>query len=401
MFKEIVIRDFRMLQNKKIRLGKYLTMLAGWNATGKSTILALLANSTELKMEKGKTYNNKQFQADFSEILKGSKAYDKAESDRFKIILDNNREKNFRTSWQDKGTRFRVIPKEKDQSGKINEAKFEYPVIYLGLSRLYPLGETDDKEINSSDLKFDKESDKQWFSDNYKEILSMHNEDIKEVTNIELNKKKNTAGINSQFYDWKTNSAGQDNISQILFSILSFKKLKRNNKLNSGLLIIDEIEATLHPKAQEKILNLLIKESRDNGFQTIFTTHSLRIIKIICEKVYKKDENIVYSYFTKINGELSIEENKKYSDIEKDLTMPLYKKEENKKILVFCEDKEAEWFIKKLMDGYNKNLKIISEEGIGCCSLINLINLGGEHFKNYMFVFDGDVKPSDMKKIKK
>jgi AAA15 family ATPase/GTPase len=323
MFEKLCVSDFRMLKNKDFQIGRYITMLAGWNATGKSTILALLANGTELKLAEGKTYNGKQFKAEFSEILKGSNKFDIAGENKFKILFNDGntqREKVFRTGWQDNDTRFRVIPKEVDSSGKkINEAKFEYPVIYLGLSRLDPLGETEDKHIKDSVQAFVDEDDNKWFQRCHKAILSLSDENITDITHIDFkSKKKNTAGINSDYYDWKTNSAGQDNISQILLAILSFKSLKKQNKLKAGLLIIDELESSLHPKAQQKIVELLIKESKDNGFQVIFTTHSLTIIKIISEKVRTPNDNVIYYYFTKTNKEVEILQNHKYEEIEQD-----------------------------------------------------------------------------------
>jgi len=75
MYKELNIHDFRQFKNIDIRLGKVLTVLAGRNSTGKSTILGILANSGELKKKDGLTYTNGQFRAEFSEILKGSKKF--------------------------------------------------------------------------------------------------------------------------------------------------------------------------------------------------------------------------------------------------------------------------------------------------------------------------------------
>ena len=34
MFTSIKINDFRVLKNVDIKLGRYITMLAGWNQTG-------------------------------------------------------------------------------------------------------------------------------------------------------------------------------------------------------------------------------------------------------------------------------------------------------------------------------------------------------------------------------
>ena len=88
MFKNIKINNFRVLKNINIDLGRYITVLAGWNATGKSTLLALLANSTELKVGEGRTYSEKQFRAEFSEIIKGSLEYDHSEQDKLEIEID-------------------------------------------------------------------------------------------------------------------------------------------------------------------------------------------------------------------------------------------------------------------------------------------------------------------------
>ena len=90
MYRNILIRDFRQFQNKEILLGKRVTILAGRNSTGKSTILGLLANSGELKKKDGTTFSGKQFRAEFSEILHGSKKYDASGSDRIQIdVVDD------------------------------------------------------------------------------------------------------------------------------------------------------------------------------------------------------------------------------------------------------------------------------------------------------------------------
>lgn len=49
MYKSLIINDFRQFKNMEISLGKRLTVIAGRNSTGKSTILGILANSGELK----------------------------------------------------------------------------------------------------------------------------------------------------------------------------------------------------------------------------------------------------------------------------------------------------------------------------------------------------------------
>ena len=61
---------------------------------------------------------------------------------------DNEIVCDFRTTWQKYGKedetaeRFRLIPKWMKEDGNTTEAKLERPVLYLGLSRLFPIGES-------------------------------------------------------------------------------------------------------------------------------------------------------------------------------------------------------------------------------------------------------------------
>lgn len=311
MYKEISINDFRLFHNQTLLLGKYLTVLSGRNSTGKSTILGMLANSGEQKKKDGVTYSERPFRAEFSELFKGSRQFDEIGADRFTIKLcdENGTEtdyRSFRTAWQTKdssrrknqvlaceqGTasaaehrdaepqkfnRFRVIPFKKFEDGKKTEAKFDYPVLYLGLSRLFPLGESKDSSISTKRIAFKSEAHKQWFIGHYTSILSMQ-EGLTQVTNYSIGEtdKKSGIGVNTEQYDYLTNSSGQDNLGQILLAILSFKKLREDQgeQWHGGMLLIDEIDATLHPAAQSKLITLFLQEARDNGFQIVVTTHS-------------------------------------------------------------------------------------------------------------------------------
>lgn len=405
MFKTIKINDFRVLKNITLDLGQYITVFSGWNATGKSTLLALLANSSELKVKDGRTYSGEQFRAEFSEIIKGSLDYDKSEQNKLEIdvLLDGQiKKKYFRTAWQENNTRFRVIPLEKGSDGKkLNEAKFSLPVLYLGLSRLYPVGEFEDENLVSNEQSFSTEDNK-WFIEKYNHVLSKH-EDITSITNIDVKlAKKEKMGINTTTYDWRTNSAGQDNVSQILRAVLSFKKLKREqgNKFKGGLLVIDELEASLHPKAQEKIFeDILLKEAKNIGFQVIFTTHSLTLINNVCKKV--NNNTIISYYFTHENRKLQVLKNANYDFIENDLLVkPIDAScKKPQKIVIYSEDDEARWFIKKLLYGYNSRIDLRNVK-ISCSSLVDLMNCE-PCFKNYIVIFDGDFDQQRRIKINK
>jgi predicted ATP-binding protein involved in virulence len=138
-FHKLSIRDFRCFTGKTILLGKYVTVLAGRNSTGKSTVLGMLGNATEMKKNVGRTYFSRQFRAEFSELFKGSKDHDPTGADKFRLSLADEsghetESRQFRVAWQaprksalknveneqgkqrknadkkDLRTRFRVIP---------------------------------------------------------------------------------------------------------------------------------------------------------------------------------------------------------------------------------------------------------------------------------------------------
>lgn len=139
-------------------------------------------------------------------------------------------------------------------------------------------------------------------------------EDLTQVTNYSIGEtdKKSGIGVNTEQYDYLTNSSGQDNLGQILLAILSFKKLREDQgeQWHGGMLLIDEIDATLHPAAQSKLITLFLQEARDNGFQIVVTTHSLSFLRDICTKTaYNNHDdavnnNVELYYLTNANRRL-------------------------------------------------------------------------------------------------
>ncbi len=407
MYRNILIRDFRQFQNKELLLGKRVTILAGRNSTGKSTILGLLANSGELKKKDGTTFSGKQFRAEFSEILHGSKKYDASGSDRIQIdVVDDEGNiidyRKFRTAWQNDvaGERFRVIPLKLTPDGKKTEAKMSIPVLYLGLSRLFPIGEADEKKIEAKSIKFGDKDQEKWFFEQYANILSLH-ETINNVENFMIGEtsKKTGVGIETDKYDYLTNSAGQDNIGQILMAILSFKRIKSSiSEWKGGLLLIDEIDATLHPAAQKRLIDLLSKEAKTTGFQVVVTTHSSDLLKHICSKIkHNRDDinnEIELYYFTNANRKMEIKRNPDYSSIENDLLVTSWLQNTNK-VKLYSEDAENRWFVSNLVPDLILFVDMLDVH-IGCAQLMSLYKGDPNYFGNVVMVFDGDVKESDL-----
>ena len=413
MFAKLSIHEFRLFDEQEILLGKYITVLAGRNSTGKSTILGMLGNSSEIKKKTGATYDGNRFRAEFSEIFKGSKQFDHTASNRFEIsIIDksgNEQVCRFRTSWQRYSSeetaaeRFRIIPKRITSDGKETEAKLEYPVLYLGLSRLFPIGESADDSISNQQLRFVNDEHKKWFIDNYSDILSLQ-DSVSIVSNYSLREtdKKKGVGITTNKYDYLTNSSGQDNLGQILLGILSFRNLheKMDAKWDGGLLLIDEIDATLHPAAQNRLLDLLYKSAKEYGFQVVFTTHSLSLLKYICSKTDHNSEqinNYELYYFTTANRKLSIGRNVAYMAIENDLMIQSIV-QNNRRIKIYTEDSEARWFLAHLIPN-NASCSDLLDTKVACTSIISMYIADPGYFGNVMVVLDGDVEDRVIEQI--
>ena len=60
---------FRMFRNLTINISERLTVIAGHNGIGKSTLLGLIANGSELKSSEGKTLLKRSFQAQLHELF--------------------------------------------------------------------------------------------------------------------------------------------------------------------------------------------------------------------------------------------------------------------------------------------------------------------------------------------
>jgi len=434
VFQKIDIRDFRLFHDKSIRLGKYLTVLSGRNSTGKSTILGMIANSAELKKKDGITYSSGKFQADFSELFKGSRTFDAIGADRFTITLSDEQGneidmRSFRTAWQKKdsyrrkqaktelneiekeeaiseeNSRFRVIPFKKLDNGKKTEAKFAYPVLYLGLSRLFPLGEARDSDISTKSISFKSDEHRAWFIEKYVSILSMQC-NVNDITSYSIGESsKSGIGINTDSYDYLTNSSGQDNLGQILLGLLSFRKLKEEqvDDWKGGIFLIDEVDATLHPAAQEKLLKLFTHEARTLGIQIVFTTHSLSLLRNVSNITAHNshDENVNNNvelyYLTQANRRLEIKRNIPFTEIESDLCVNSIIQNGNK-IKLYTEDEEARWFLGYLVPEYLPYVEVLNVS-TGCDQLINFYCADVAYFGNTMIVFDGDVKESQLKVI--
>ncbi|WP_342493242.1 AAA family ATPase [Bacillus sp. FSL W7-1346] len=411
----IYINKYRRFKDTEIKLGKYLTCLAGHNAVGKSTLLGLLGHCGEYKKSDAITVFGQNFRAHLNEIVKFSPEFDLSGNNLYEVHFkelpesindfDFTEELSFRAYWAEKKKRYKLVPMKTDK--RQTEKKIKWPTYYLGLSRLYPIGESSEVNEIKNTKKLD-ESDKSYLYNHYKMILSSE-EKYTNLTSLSISEvdKKKSIGVSTEHYDYLTNSAGQDNLGQILMSVLSFRKLKEEDeeKWNGGLLLIDEIDATLHPAAQNKLIDFLYKEAKTIGIQVVFTTHSLSLLEHINKKIQHNkievNNNIELCYLTVANSILEIHRNPKMSGIYYDLTNTYQGLESSKQILIYSEDEETRWFFNKIMeyaeikDIYRYSLispylKMLKTK-IGSNQLLTLLTQDFDYFSQCIFLLDGDV----------
>ena len=412
--RKLHISKFRNFSETDIYFGEYVTAIAGQNGVGKSNILGLVANCIQYKKagrQKVTLFTPKLFRAEFHELFKGSQEYDKSGSNLLCFTFSDGDTRKCRITWQKKKLhgetvpRFRIIPYVDQQGGERSHSKKEIAPIYLGLSRLYPVGESDDCQV--SNLRILDKNATEWIAAQAEHILSMKfsSDNSTEVDGVKVGdaKRKNGIGFKGDSYDALANSAGQDNLGQILLAVWKIKYLKEslNEVFPGAALIIDEFEATLHPASQKKLLELLMDEAKKTGFQVIFTTHSTTLLKLLSLKNQRNtkspDEhnNIEVNYLTTANGPLVCYRNPPYSIIETDLDEQTA--HYPKKVKIYTEDQEARWFLHHLLDKlqFSKVVQVLDDVKMSCTTATNLIHADNAYFKNTLFVLDGDFRANN------
>lgn len=405
IIESIYIYQFRKIKEQEFTLGKKVTAIIGQNGTMKTTILGMIGQPFSMRdknnpISDAKTIDGLKFESKLSDKFKFSTSWDKPGEHKWRLnFVDKNcTEDGY----------FEVISiarKEKDKPATIRfwsakgrekgDGYVQYPVIYLSLKRLSPVGE--DKQIKIEDNLLEK--DELEFYKNYHNKILILEEKILDVQYIKSTNKK-SLGPKTKQYDANTISAGQDNIGKILLAILSFKRLKDKygEAYKGGILLIDELDATLYPAAQVQLVKELFRFASDYNIQIIFTTHSLPVIKTISQDKYRYDSEIVF--LRDKGGSVVCEKNLSIEQIIAKLDVePIRKQKKNPKIRMYCEDEEARLFFKALIPyKYHKLVHFVKAK-IGGDELQALVkDRKIPEFTHSLIVLDGD-KSSRSKNI--
>lgn len=394
------ILKFRGFKDVEFQLGSHLTAVAGQNGTQKTTLLGILSQTFALTDKENPIVKNKEkplcggdYRSDFSGKFKLSPTFDKPKEHEWTLFLDNEEEgftiESMPRTSQSEDIRFWKKGDRSKGSGYI-----QAPVIYLSLGRLLPMVE--DHGLNESDQVQLSDQEFQFYKEWHDKILKITKDELT-TANYLASKAKNTLGANTAYYDWKMNSAGQDNIGKIILAVLSFKRLqdKYPKIYNGGVLVIDELETTLYPASQIALVDFLNRFAKKFDFQVLFTTHSLNILNKVCEMQdnIKRENQVKVIFLEKKDNTIKVLDSVSYTAIQHKLNISLELIKPNSKVNTFTEDEEAKIFAKAILkNSRTKYLKFLNVK-MGCDNYIELvrIKLIGFNFPESLIILDGDV----------
>lgn len=390
MINYLKIKHYRKLKDIEIDLSKSINIISGTNGTCKSSILYMISNAFQevkttsiwlknkdvIKNIKGV---NNGINLKIESLTRGDEKYnDPAQGERgslFTCEYEDGVKLEFRrhNTTSDDKNRFALKPYYKRGA---NEKLPQMPVLYLGLSRLYAYG-----EYSSDVAQIKKQLPADYFEiirELYKKFtgITIANEQTQEMGNI---KKRTSFSTDFDGIDSNTISSGEDNLLILLTAIVSLRYYYENidsQHKTESILLVDEIDATLHPAFQNRLLDLMDEYTRKYKIKLICTSHSLSLL----EYAFQKKHNVIY-LLDNITSVLQMED----ADIYK-IKMYLHNQSKediyiSRSIPIFTEDAEARLFLRCIFDSFER-------KGIGTFSQVRSLfhfveaNISGDALVN-------------------
>ncbi|MBR3262649.1 MAG: AAA family ATPase [Lachnospiraceae bacterium] len=387
--KQLIINQYRKLKDLELNFTNGLNAISGTNGTCKSSLLHLISNSFQqvtktcewVKDEKCiqiinavNTVTNPKVES----LTRGDQQYNDpahgVQGTLFTVEYYDREPLSFRRHNSTSDSRYAIKPQYKRGSGD----KLPYcPIIYLGLPRLVPYGEFHNDEAVAGIKKSLPNEYRKEIADLYKDFTNYCISDIKMQQMGDV-KVRSEFDSDVEGVDSNTISAGEDNLYIILTAIVSLKyyfESIESSKTIESILLIDEIDATLHPAYQIKILKLLRDYSHRYKIQVIFTTHSMSAL----EDMLNKKDNVIY-LLDNISSVFLMDEPDIYKikmHLSSMTSEDIYK---DKVIPIFSEDAEARVLLESLFSYYeNTRSEFVSVKRF--FHMVN-VNIGAENLIN-------------------
>lgn len=369
MIQKITVKKYRKIKDLEFKFDRGINILSGTNGTCKTSLLHIASNSFQRVNKKCDWVNDKRCLDVFRNInsvinpkmeslTRGDEKYNNPALDLkgelYSCQYYDGKVLNFRRhNSRNTNLKNRFSLKPYYGKGKKDELPI-LPIIYLGLSRLYAFGEykNDDKiEIINKNLPQECIDE---IAGIYKEFTGINISSYKQQKMGDI-KKRAEFSSDIKGIDSNTISAGEDNLFIIITALVSLKYYYNN--INSfrdveSMLLIDEVDASLHPNYQNKLLELFEEYGRLYKIQYIFTTHSISLLEYSLEK----KNNVIY-LLDNIDSVVIMDDVDKYK-IKMYLGTKLSKDIYASRVIpVFTEDNEARLFMSCLFDFYEEKYK--------------------------------------------
>lgn len=247
-----------------------ISVIAGKNGSGKTTILALAACAFHNRDHGFKLPKRKNSYYTFSDFLIQSKEEISSEGIiiSYNILYNKWRKPGGKSDlWEGLGNQKRI----KKIGGKWNDysSRVKRNVVFFGIDRVVPHSEKSVYRSYRNRFKTSKREEWERFvKDIIGKILNKNYDDFwhKEHSDYRLPMVKSGDNIYSGF----NMGAGENALFEIFSTIFACPP--------GVLLVIDEIELGLHEEAQTRFINELKKVCNDMKVQIICTTHSYNIM---------------------------------------------------------------------------------------------------------------------------
>jgi predicted ATPase len=358
---ELKFEPFRHIPKLEIKFKNPISVIAGTNRSGKSTVLMALACS-HTDFQKRNPKNGNLERQTWSSLMKFTQ-HDR-QVVNWEYFITYKTGKKIQTK---SGTR-RQSTKKWSGIGK-KESQFKMrQVVFIDLDRVVPARFYNDKIYSLSKggalsaISTSKVSKIELY-------MSFILEEKFEIKKIAEHLDKDVFKYENTYHYSSFNAAtGEEVLTRIIIDIVEAP--------SNSLILIEEVEMGLHPKIQRRVLDVIRDVSRTENKQFIITTHSSTILdsvldssRIFIEKNYKGEYKVIQNI--SVNAALTKMDVKSYPLID-----------------LYCEDKEAKWLISKAISAIESEGKII-----GFSNLINIIisgssNLTYTHFVSHCQTFD-------------
>jgi len=172
--------------------------------------------------------------------------------------------------------------------------------------------------------------------------------------------------------------SGEIAIVSAVIDILSAEK--------NSLILLDEPEVSLHPRAQKCFLKFLLEQIKINKHQVILSTHSPEFVRFLPSSAIK------LMYADKITGRFGVHQNVLADQAFYEIGAPLANS-----LTIYVEDKLAKAVVDMAIESFNPEYKkLVSVEifpgGAEAILAHHLPGLINSNQKNYLLILDGDQK---------